>query len=132
VMEWKKASAELSDFLEQALTGFICVKKKMFGYPTYFVNGNMFAGVHSDNIFIRLSDHDRQEILDLHDEAAVFEPVEGKKMREYIVIPESILTDTTTLNDWLERSFRYASSLPPKDKDKSIKQKHKSEHKTEA
>ena len=33
----------------------------MFGSVTFFVNNNMFAGVHEDNVILRLSEADRQE-----------------------------------------------------------------------
>ena len=42
---------------------YTCEKKKMFGSPVYFINRNMFAGVQADNLFIRLSEPDRAEIL---------------------------------------------------------------------
>ena len=35
-----------------------CDYKKMFGYPAYFFNGNMFVGIHGDKLFLRLSDAD--------------------------------------------------------------------------
>lgn len=117
-MEWKKVSPELSDFLEKTLIEYPCVKKKMFGCPVYFVNDNMFAGIHSDNIFIRLSEEDRAGILGEFDEACIFEPMEGRKMKEYVVIPETILNDSGIMNKWLSLSFRFTSSLPPKVKRK--------------
>lgn len=117
-MEWKKVSPELSDFLEKKLIDYPCVKKKMFGCPVYFVNDNMFAGIHSDNIFIRLSEEDRKRIIAEYDEACIFEPMEGRKMKEYVVIPETIINDSEAMGMWLNLSFRFTSSLPPKVKRK--------------
>jgi len=48
--------------------------------------------------------------------AQVFEPTPRRKMREYIVVPEKLLTDVTTLKTWCERSYKYASKLKPKEK----------------
>ena len=115
-MKWEKASPELSDFLEFALLDYPCEKKKMFGFPVYFINGNMFAGVHSDNLFIRLSAPDREEILRTFDEVSIFEPVEGRKMKEYVVIPDSVMGNPEILKEWMNRSFRYVSALPQKEK----------------
>ena len=115
-MEWAKASPELSDFLGFALMDYPCEKKKMFGSPVYFINRNMFAGVQADNLFIRLSEPDRAEILRTYDEVSIFEPVEGRKMKEYVVIPDSVMGNPEVLKEWLNRSFRYVSSLPPKEK----------------
>ena len=47
---------------------FDCQKKFMFGAPTYFLNGNIFTGIHGDTIIIRLSEKDRKEILSTYDE----------------------------------------------------------------
>ena len=57
-MEWKKAPAELVDFIMEKMKDRNCDYKKMFGYPAYFLNGNMFVGVHGDKLFLRLSDAD--------------------------------------------------------------------------
>ncbi len=57
-MEWKKAPAELVDFIMEKMKDRNCDYKKMFGYPAYFLNGNMFVGVHGDKLFLRLSDVD--------------------------------------------------------------------------
>ena len=62
----------------------------MFGCPVFFVNSNMFSGVFEDDIFIRLSEKDRKELFSKYDEAAPFEPMKGRKMKEYVVLPESI------------------------------------------
>ena len=55
-MAWKKASPEMSDLLADALGPFPAEKRKMFGFPAYFANGNMFAGVFEDVIILRLAD----------------------------------------------------------------------------
>jgi TfoX/Sxy family transcriptional regulator of competence genes len=89
-MPWKKASIELSEYLEAALSSFKCKKKLMFGSPAYFVNSNMFTGVFQDDIFIRLSEQDRSEITASNDEVVPFEPMEGRIMKEYVVLPESL------------------------------------------
>jgi len=79
-------------------------EKKMFGCPVYFVNNNMFIGVFQDDIFIRLSESDREEILSTYDEATQFEPMKGRKMKEYIVLPESLYNDPEKFEEWLKRS----------------------------
>jgi TfoX/Sxy family transcriptional regulator of competence genes len=117
-MKWEKASPELSDFLEITLMDYPCEKKKMFGFPVYFINGNMFTGAHSEGLFLRLSDPDREEILRTYDEVSVFEPLEGRKMKEYVVIPDSVMGNPEVLREWINRSFHYVSVLPQKEKKK--------------
>jgi TfoX/Sxy family transcriptional regulator of competence genes len=113
-MDWRKPSDGLSEYLESALAVFNCQRKKLFGCPAYFVNGNMFAGVQADNLFVRLSEQDRKKAFSTSDEVSVFEPVAGRQMREYVVLPESMCRDEELLTMWLRRSHEYASSLPPK------------------
>ncbi len=115
-MKWKKVSPHLCRLLDKALVPYHAEKKQMFGCPAYFVNGNMFAGVHQDSLFVRLSAPDRQELFDTCDEAARFEPMAGRIMREYVVLPESLAGDPQQFDKWLQRSFRYVSSLPMKEK----------------
>ena len=113
-MKWKKVSPELSELLETSMLSFDCQKKFMFGAPTYFVNNNMFAGIHQDTIILRLSEKDRKEILATNDEAAPFEPMAGRIMKEYIALPESVFGHPDEFRQWLNRSHQYALSLKPK------------------
>jgi len=113
-MAWKKVSPELSQILAEAMTAFPAQKRIMFGCPAYFVNGNMFAGVHQDSLMIRLSEADQHELLRQNDEVSPFEPMPGRPMKEYLVLPTSLLEDAREFGQWLRRSFEYASSLPPK------------------
>lgn len=114
-MGWKPASAEMSELLDAAVAPLSCQKKKMFGYPVYFLNGNMFTGIHQDNIILRLSDSDRTTILAAEGDAAPFEPMPGRPMKEYVVLLEPIRSDPEKLEGWLNRSYTYVSSLPPKE-----------------
>jgi TfoX/Sxy family transcriptional regulator of competence genes len=46
-------------------------RRSMFGCPVAFVNGNMFTGVHNDEVSVRLSDADRTHFLAEHDGARI-------------------------------------------------------------
>ena len=115
-MQWKKVSEALSAVLDEAIAPFDSQKRKMFGSLAYFTNENMFAGVFADSLFIRLSEKDRAELQAAFDEAAPFEPMPGHVMKEYMALPETVIADRETLHGWLERSWQYARSLPPKEK----------------
>jgi TfoX/Sxy family transcriptional regulator of competence genes len=118
--KWKKSSPELATILEKALLRFTCDRKQMFGSPVYIINRNMFAGVHEDHIFIRLSEADREEILDEVPGAARLEPLKGHVMKEYIVLPKTVYDDEKAFDGWLRRSHAFAVSLPPKAGKKKI------------
>lgn len=113
-MKWKPLSRERADLLAAAIGPFACEAKKMFGYPAYFVNRNMWTGVHGDKIFIRLSPADRDKILDEHADAMSFEPMPGRPMKDYVELPGSLWSEPAVLNAWLKRSHAYTASLPPK------------------
>jgi len=112
--KWKKPSQELTQLLDTIVQPYECSQKKMFGSVTYFVNNNMFTGVHEDTIFVRLSEEDRKAIQEEDPDCEHFEPLEGKKMREYMVLSENICRNIPKIEKWLERSFLFASSLPIK------------------
>jgi len=112
--KWKKSSPALGKLLEGALIRFTCDRRMMFGSPVYLINRNMFAGVHQDNIFIRLSEADRKSVLSKVAGSAQFEPLKGHIMKEYITLPESLYKDAVALEQWLKKSHAYAASLPPK------------------
>ncbi len=115
-MKWKKVSPELNRFLDDRLASFPAERRPMFGASTYFANGNMFAGIHEDMIILRLSEKDREEIMSLHDEVAPFQPMEGRIMKEYVTLPETVYGQPEELGKWLGRSHKYALSLKPKEK----------------
>ncbi len=114
-MKWEKASPELGKILAEAVIYLDAEKKIMFGSPVYTVNHNMFAGVHSTNIFLRLSETDRKKIKSEYDEAIPFEPLPGRIMKEYINIPPSLYEDDTAFHTWLKRAHDFTASLKPKE-----------------
>jgi len=115
-MDWKKAPAELVDFIMDKMKDKNCDYKKMFGYPAYFFNGNMFVGVHGDKLFLRLSDSDAAEIMKGYKDVFAFEPMPGRAMKGYVVLPKSVYSDDELFGEWLDKSIRFVSLLPPKKK----------------
>ncbi len=113
-MEWKKAPVELVEFINDKMKNMNCDYKKMFGYPAYFINGNMFVGVHGDKLFLRLSDPDLTDLTKNCKDVAAFEPMPGRPMKGYVVLPKSIYSDDKLFGELLEKSERYVSSLPAK------------------
>ena len=91
--------------------------RKMFGYPCCFTGGNMFMGLFQDRMMLRLSPEDRAELIAKG--GSVFEPSPGRPMKEYVVVPTSVLENQNALRDWVARSYAYGASLPPKPKGES-------------
>lgn len=91
-------------------------RRTMFGCPIAVVNGNMFAGVHNNEINVRLGEKDRSRFLEEHRGARIFSPMKGMEMKEYVVFPPAVAEQPAVLARWIRRGFEYASSLPPKAK----------------
>jgi len=113
VKAWKKTSPELVAVFDKAVPKSPGVTRRpMFGYASAFVNGNMFAGTFQDTIVVRLTETDRGALLKVKG-AAPFEPM-GHPMKEYVVVPASLVSKPNELGAWIERGHRYALTLPAK------------------
>jgi TfoX/Sxy family transcriptional regulator of competence genes len=114
--KWKPAPREVDTAFETATTGLPRVEpRKMFGYSCVFSKGNMFAGLHEVGMVLRLPDEERTEFLRLKG-AKQFEPMPGRVMREYVVVPKVLLNAPEQLRAWVEKSLAYVSSLRAKTK----------------
>jgi TfoX/Sxy family transcriptional regulator of competence genes len=113
VKAWKKTPPELLAAFDKAVPASPSVTRRpMFGYASAFANGNMFAGTFQDQIVVRLAQTDRAALLKLKG-AAPFEPM-GRPMKEYVVVPSSVVAKPKDLAAWVERGHRYALTLPAK------------------
>jgi len=87
-------------------------RRWMFGYPTCVLRGHMFMGLHRDSFILRLSDADRSDFQDRYT-ATSFEPMPGRPMREYVVVPPAVL-GSDDMAGWVRRARDHAAALPPK------------------
>ena len=86
--------------------------RPMFGQLSAFVNGNMFMGIFGEDILVRLPEDDREQVLRAG--GRIFEPMPGRPMREYVVLPEAWRDEPEWIHDWVARSLDHADELPPK------------------
>ena len=113
-MDWEKPLPELIRILEEVSEPFELIeRRKMFGCPAYYINGNMFAGVYGQQLFLRLPEEARAELSERLD-AKPFEPMAGRPMKEYVTMPEAVWSDPAALDDWMRRSVEFAAAMPPK------------------
>lgn len=114
-MQWKKTPPELAATFDRAAPRDPkVVRKPMFGYPALYLNGNMFAGTFQDKVIARLSEAERTKAVKAG--GTPFEPMPGRPMKEYVVIPASDVGRPAALAKWMERAHAYAGSLPEKTK----------------
>jgi TfoX/Sxy family transcriptional regulator of competence genes len=112
--KWTKAPDTLVDQFNQLITGLPDTEsKKMFGYPCAFSANQMFFGVFQSNLFLRLSESDRKTFIEKY-KTNLFEPMPGRPMKEYALVPETLLKNPTDLKTWIKKSRMYVSQLPAK------------------
>jgi TfoX/Sxy family transcriptional regulator of competence genes len=113
-MAWTKSPQSLIDIFDKSVPPSTSVsRRKMFGYPAAFANGNLFIGLHQNDFIMRLSEQDRIDFSARYGERT-FEPMKGRPMREYVRLPEELLTDTRKRAPWIKRSLQYAERIKPK------------------
>lgn len=103
----EKASAEVVARFEELVEVVPqAARKLVFGSPCCLVSGNMFFGVHAVGIFVKLPPEQGAELL--AEGGSPFEPMPGRAMGGFYVLPDGDVTD------WVRRSYDYATTLPPK------------------
>jgi TfoX/Sxy family transcriptional regulator of competence genes len=113
-MKWIKAPEELKDLLEGVMQNIECEKRAMFGHPAYFINKNMFIGLFQDKLFVRLSDQQPADIRQRFPSITRLEPMPGRPMKNYYVLPKDLYSDPRTFREVIQGSAEYTRSLAPK------------------
>ena len=72
----------------------------------------MAAGLFQEDVFVRLGEPDRAAVLQLG--GRPFEPVPGRPMREYVILPKETVASQQDLGAWVARAVGCAAALPPK------------------
>ena len=108
-----KADQEARAFFESVVPDHPAVTvRPMFGNVSAFVNGNMFMGVFGPDIFLRVPEADREAIM--REGGGPFEPMPGRPMREYVILPLEWRDQPDRLRQWVARSHEHAEAMPPK------------------
>lgn len=101
---------ELYESLVATIPG---LERKGAANPYTAINGNMFSLLHqSSRLAIRLPEDKRLEFLKKY-KAQLFEAY-GAVMKEYVAVPDAMLSNTKNLKKYLEYSYEYARTLKPK------------------
>lgn len=112
-MAWVKSSPALIALFDGAVPDRPGVERRqMFGYPAAFANGQLFMGLHEQRFLLRLPDTARSELLAIG--ATAFEPMPGRSMREYVVLPATVVDDAALLKEWVGQALAHVTAMPPK------------------
>jgi TfoX/Sxy family transcriptional regulator of competence genes len=87
--------------------------RPMFGNVAGFVNGNMFMGVLGDDVFVRLDEAAREELMRTED-AGHPELMEGRPMKEYVTLPEAWRDEPERARAWVARSVEWVADMSAK------------------
>src|SRR5215813_5528923 len=94
------------------------IERKGDANPYTALNGNMFTLLlPPGRLAIRLAEDEREKFLKKH-KAKLFEAY-GVVMKEYVAVPDAMLSQTKALRPYLEMSLAYAKTL----KNKATKKK---------
>lgn len=89
------------------------IERKGKTMPYTSVNGHMFSFLSKEGVMgLRLSEDDRESFIETFRSSLMEQ--HGRVMKEYVVVPDSLLRETEKLSEFLRRSFTYVSSLKPK------------------
>jgi TfoX/Sxy family transcriptional regulator of competence genes len=92
-------------------------RKQMFGYPAAFLGGNLMMSLFQESVVLRLGDEDRAAFLKQAG-AKTFEPMKGRPMKEYVIVPATLVKDDKAMSRWVARAVAHAAALPAKAKKK--------------
>lgn len=113
---WRKPDPSLIDLFEEHLPHDPRIeRRRMFGCPCAFVQGNMAAGVFQDLIFVRLAT-DARERLEAAYGPLPFEPMKGRASKRYMRLPDDLVADEEQVASLLAAAVNFTASLPPKEK----------------
>jgi hypothetical protein len=89
--------------------------KSNFGSAYTAVNGNMYSMISKYGVVgIRLPEPDRSAFLARYDTTLFRGDPAWPPSKELVAVPDALLVDTEALRPYIERSYRYALTLPLK------------------
>ena len=86
--------------------------RPMFGNLAAFVNGNMFAGLFGEDLFVRLPDAEAAPIRKAG--GRNFEPMAGRAMTGYVVVPGTWRSKPEPARGWIKQALAITGKMPAK------------------
>ena len=112
--KWRKSSPALVERFAALVPDDRRVERRqMFGYPAAFLGGHLFMSLFEESLLLRLGERDRAELLGMRG-ARTFEPMPGRPMREYVLVPPDVVADDEAMGEWVERAVGFVGAMPAK------------------
>jgi TfoX N-terminal domain len=113
-MDFPKSPPELVDrFDTVAAEHPEATRRLTFGYPCLYVGGNMVSGLFASSWHVRLGSADTAALLEI-DGARPFEPMPGRPMTGFTLLPQEIVDDDAAVRQWVERAIAHGATMPVK------------------
>ena len=84
---------------------------KMFGYPAYYVNGKLFAGIYGEGVGVKVPEDVANKLLS-EKHVIPFQPLGKPKMREWIQINRARPADYRKDIDIFHTSAEFVRQIP--------------------
>ena len=89
------------------------IERKGKSMPYTSVNGHMFSFLSKEGqMGLRLDDNTRTEFIKNYNSQLMVQ--HGRVMKEYVEVPQKLLSDTKQLSKYLQKSLDYVTALKPK------------------
>jgi len=113
-MQMPKSPPALIERFDAVVADFPEATRRLtFGYPCLYVGGNMVTGLFGDSWHVRVGKEDTDELLQLPG-ARPFEPMPGRPMTGFTLLPETIVDDDAAIREWVGRAIAHVSTMPVK------------------
>lgn len=101
------------ELYENLIELFSEVERKGKTMPYTSMNGHMFSFLDKEGILgLRLSEEDRDLFIKEHKSELMVQ--HGRTMKEYVIVPQSLLSAPKKLSKYFKQSYTYVASLKPK------------------
>ena len=87
-------------------------EKPMFGGLCLLAHGNMFAGIQSETLMVRVGPERHEEALG-RQHARIMD-FSGRPMRGYVYVDPPGIATEAQLREWIELSLSFVDTLPAK------------------
>jgi TfoX/Sxy family transcriptional regulator of competence genes len=86
--------------------------RPMFGNLAAFVNGNMFAGLFGEDLFVRLPEAESAKLR--KQGGRDFAPMAGRPMKGYVTVPSTWRDKPAAVKGWIAIALEVTGKMPAK------------------
>ena len=98
---------------ELTATLFDREETRMFGGPTYVINGHICFALWDDYLVIRIGNESASKLVEGDSHARLFD-LNGKTMKGWVMIATDALGEDEDLQNYIDMAMLFTCTLPPK------------------